>query len=165
MRHGLGGELDWKIIAVRLDGDSRRDIDEHMPGELDRIRNGFRDYKVLEGKGRNSLVLGGRMVDGARLQGIIRHAHEAYSKHSNHSNHSETKVKTTQTFTDYTGPGSHPGSMIHYPLRDAMQASSVSFAPRHTCSQSVSSNSTECSAVSDRYASTSVEVRFPKANM
>ena len=62
------GEVDWKVICVRLDSSlgvklqDIGDLDAIMPGELDRIRTWLRDYKIPEGKPPNVLGLDGRCL-------------------------------------------------------------------------------------------------------
>ena len=53
------GELDWKVIAINS-GDplfdkinSVEDVETHIPGELQRILEWFRDYKTPDGKPQN----------------------------------------------------------------------------------------------------------------
>lgn len=54
-----GGELDWKIICINADDplaaqlNDVEDVERVMPGELDAIRDWFRDYKTPDGKPQN----------------------------------------------------------------------------------------------------------------
>lgn len=59
------GELDWKVVAISL-GDARAaqvndvaDVERVFPGELDRIRIWFRDYKKPDGKPENAFGFDG----------------------------------------------------------------------------------------------------------
>lgn len=78
-----GGELDWKLVALRLDDpDAGRvrtlaDLRRERPGELARIKRWFRGYKVPEGKPANKFALRGACVDPVP---VVREAHLAYAR-------------------------------------------------------------------------------------
>jgi inorganic pyrophosphatase len=57
------GELDWKVIAIAADDPKAKDVNDvadvekHFPGELEKIRVWFRDYKTPDGKPQNAFGL------------------------------------------------------------------------------------------------------------
>ena len=54
------GELDWKIIGIAASDPKAAlvndvaDVEKHFPGELEKIRVWFRDYKTPDGKPQNA---------------------------------------------------------------------------------------------------------------
>eukprot|EP00958_Prasinococcus_capsulatus_P009451 scaffold921_cov397-Prasinococcus_capsulatus_cf.AAC.3 len=56
-------ELDWKIIALRTDDplaaevNTLEDVEKHFPGELQKVLEWFRDYKIPDGKPANKFGL------------------------------------------------------------------------------------------------------------
>jgi inorganic pyrophosphatase len=79
-----GGEVDWKILAIRADdplASKIQDIDDverEVPGELDRIRTWFRDYKVAQGKPPNKYGFEGRALDAKTAMRVVALAHRLY---------------------------------------------------------------------------------------
>lgn len=78
-----GGELDWKLVALR-EGDrdaaairSLADLRRERPGLIDEIKRWFRGYKVPDGKRPNKFALRGACVDPAP---VVREAHLAYAR-------------------------------------------------------------------------------------
>lgn len=63
------GETDWKIVAIDITDPivkMLRDIDDVercLPGFMDSLKNWYRQYRVLEGKGENKIGLGGEFKD------------------------------------------------------------------------------------------------------
>jgi inorganic pyrophosphatase len=57
------GELDWKVIAISTSDPKAseindvEDVEKHFPGELEKIRVWFRDYKTPDGKPQNKFGL------------------------------------------------------------------------------------------------------------
>merc|ERR1719313_1965803 len=57
------GEIDWKLLAVRVDDPkaaacgSLKEVEAAFPGQMDAIREWFRDYKVPDGKPQNAFGL------------------------------------------------------------------------------------------------------------
>ncbi|PNH00282.1 Soluble inorganic pyrophosphatase 1, chloroplastic [Tetrabaena socialis] len=78
------GEVDWKILAIRCDDEAAdllndvHDVDVLFPGELKRIHDWFRDYKVPDGKPRNAYGFQGKAQDAATAKHVIKQAHELY---------------------------------------------------------------------------------------
>jgi inorganic pyrophosphatase len=77
-----GGELDWKVVAIREDDPlvssgrikSAADLEREMPGTVDRVRQWFVDYKPGSG---NRYAFGGRLMPALS---VIRGAHAAFMK-------------------------------------------------------------------------------------
>ena len=65
------GELDWKVIAISAadpkagDINDVEDVEKHFPGELEKIRVWFRDYKTPDGKPQNKFGLDDQCMDKA----------------------------------------------------------------------------------------------------
>ena len=61
--HSLHSELDWKLIALRTDDplasqvSTLDDVEKHFPGELQKVLEWFRDYKIPDGKPANKFGL------------------------------------------------------------------------------------------------------------
>jgi inorganic pyrophosphatase len=82
------GEVDWKIIAIRMDDELAplihdvADLEHVLPGELDRIRTWLRDYKIPDGKPANQFGLGGKCLSATDAQRmVIAQAHHDYQAH------------------------------------------------------------------------------------
>lgn len=80
------GELDWKVIAIAADdpkADSLNDVEDverEMPGELEKIRVWFRDYKTPDGKPQNSYGFNDECLNKEFTLGVIRETNEFYNK-------------------------------------------------------------------------------------
>ena len=84
------GEVDWKILAIRTDYANAnananandisdvQDVDTHMPGELRRIKEWFRDYKYKTGRVKNTYGLGGVPQNAAYARDVIAAGHDMY---------------------------------------------------------------------------------------
>ena len=78
------GELDWKLIAIaECDPMSTKihdisDVEKHMPGKLDAIREWYRLYKSADGKGLNSFV-DEQFADKAKAVEVIEEAHASWA--------------------------------------------------------------------------------------
>lgn len=82
-----GDELDWKLITIRTDDPAAAglrdisDVDAVFPGELRRIHDWFRDYKVADGKGRNRFGCEGQPVSREfAVAEVIGETHRAYMR-------------------------------------------------------------------------------------
>ena len=79
------GELDWKVIAISTSDPKAKDINDvadvekHFPGELEKIRVWFRDYKTPDGKPQNKFGLDDKCMDKAYTMGVIEETHEFYN--------------------------------------------------------------------------------------
>ena len=77
-----GGELDWKIIAIRADDPlvvsgrvrNAADLERELPGTVDRVRRWFVGYKPGSG---NTYAFGGRLMESAW---VVREAHDAWKQ-------------------------------------------------------------------------------------
>jgi len=78
------GEADWKVICI--DATDRWapeindivDVETHLPGVLDDIRNWWRVYKVAEGKPENKFGFGEKFMDKAFALRVVEETHEAW---------------------------------------------------------------------------------------
>jgi inorganic pyrophosphatase len=79
------GELDWKVIAISTSDPKAKDINDvadvekHFPGELEKIRVWFRDYKTPDGKPQNKFGLDDKCMDKAYTLAVIAETHEFYN--------------------------------------------------------------------------------------
>ncbi|GHP01430.1 V-ATPase V0 sector subunit c'' [Pycnococcus provasolii] len=71
------GEVDWKLIAIRTDDPKAdavndvADVEKEFPGELEKIRVWFRDYKMPDGKPANEFGYDDKCMDKAFALGVI----------------------------------------------------------------------------------------------
>ena len=71
------GELDWKVIAIDSEDPKAdlvndvADVETHFPGELEKIRVWFRDYKTPDGKPQNAFGFDDKCMDKAFTMGVI----------------------------------------------------------------------------------------------
>eukprot|EP00955_Chlamydomonas_euryale_P108730 365870-Chlamydomonas_euryale.AAC.12 len=78
------GELDWKVIAIAADDPKASkvndvaDVEKEFPGELQKIMEWFRDYKIPDGKPANSYGYNNECKDKAFTMHVIKETHEAY---------------------------------------------------------------------------------------
>ena len=70
-------ETDWKIITIAVEDPLSQnlhnigDVDKHMPGKLEQIREWFRLYKTSEGKPPNKFALDERFMDRMYALGVV----------------------------------------------------------------------------------------------
>ena len=80
------GELDWKVIAIAEEDpmadkvNAVEDVEKLMPGELEKIRVWFRDYKTPDGKPQNAYGYDDKCMPKDFTMGVIEETHEHYSK-------------------------------------------------------------------------------------
>ena len=80
------GELDWKVIAISTadpkadDVNDVADVEKHFPGELEKIRVWFRDYKTPDGKPQNKFGLDDKCMDKEYTMGVIEETSMFYQK-------------------------------------------------------------------------------------
>lgn len=80
------GELDWKIVAIRTDDPKAssvndvEDVEREFPGELEKIRVWFRDYKTPDGKPQNKFGFNDQPQNKEFTLKIIAETHEFYNK-------------------------------------------------------------------------------------
>lgn len=56
------------------------DVEKHFPGELEKIRVWFRDYKTPDGKPQNKFGLDDQCMDKAYTMGVIEETSVFYQK-------------------------------------------------------------------------------------
>lgn len=81
------GELDWKIICIRVDDplagslNDISDIDREMPGMLEGIMTWFKYYKQKgEGKPPNEYAYDAKALDAAFAERVVAETHEFYQR-------------------------------------------------------------------------------------
>merc|ERR1719231_1396184 len=80
------GELDWKVVAIAANDPKAdeindvADVEKHFPGELEKVRVWFRDYKTPDGKPQNKFGLNDECMDKAYTLNVIEETSEAYAK-------------------------------------------------------------------------------------
>jgi len=78
------GELDWKVIAISAndpkaaDVNDVEDVEKHFPGELEKIRVWFRDYKTPDGKPQNKFGLDDKCMNKEYTMGVIEETSKFY---------------------------------------------------------------------------------------
>jgi len=79
------GELDWKVITIRLDDpkaskvNNVEDIEREFPGELEKILVWFRDYKMPDGKPANAFGYDNKCLDKDFAMKVIDETHGFYN--------------------------------------------------------------------------------------
>jgi inorganic pyrophosphatase len=79
------GELDWKVIAISAADPKAAqvndvaDVEKHFPGELEKIRVWFRDYKTPDGKPQNAFGYADKCLDKKFTAGVIAETHGFYN--------------------------------------------------------------------------------------
>ncbi|KAA6424896.1 MAG: plastid division [Trebouxia sp. A1-2] len=72
------GELDWKIIAIDINDPKAssvndiEDVEREFPGEVDKIRTWFRDYKTPDGKPQNKFGYDDKAMNKEFTLGVIK---------------------------------------------------------------------------------------------
>lgn len=80
------GELDWKVLAVRVEDplaeklNDIADIEEHCPGVVTGIREWLRWYKTPDDKPLNSFGFKEHALDRAHAVEVISETHEAWKR-------------------------------------------------------------------------------------
>ena len=79
------GELDWKVIAIAASDPKASqvndvaDVERVFPGELEKIRVWFRDYKTPDGKPQNKFGYADKCLDKKFTTGVIAETHGFYN--------------------------------------------------------------------------------------
>jgi inorganic pyrophosphatase len=79
------GELDWKVIAICASDPKASlvndvaDVEKHFPGELEKIRVWFRDYKTPDGKPQNAFGYDNKCLDKKFTLGVLAETHGFYN--------------------------------------------------------------------------------------
>lgn len=80
------GEVDWKVIAIRVDDPKASqvndvaDVEKVFPGELQRILEWFRDYKIPDGKPANQFGYNNQCLDREFAMKVVEETHGFYNK-------------------------------------------------------------------------------------
>lgn len=81
------GELDWKIICIRIDDpladklNDISDVDRELPGMLEGIMTWFKYYKQKgEGKPPNDYAYDSKALDAAFAERVVAETHEFYQR-------------------------------------------------------------------------------------
>jgi inorganic pyrophosphatase len=80
------GELDWKVIAIKKEDPKAssvndvEDVEREFPGELEKIRVWFRDYKKPDGKPENKFGFDDQYQNKEYTLDVIKETHELYNK-------------------------------------------------------------------------------------
>lgn len=80
------GELDWKVIAINeadpkaADVNDVADVEKVFPGELEKIRVWFRDYKTPDGKPQNKYGYDDKCMPKDFTMEVIKETNEYYNK-------------------------------------------------------------------------------------
>lgn len=75
------GEMDWKLICVAIDDPLARslndinDVEIHMPGILDCIREWLRVYKICQGGEENKFAFNGEYQPAAYAHKVLQESH------------------------------------------------------------------------------------------
>jgi len=78
------GELDWKVIAINsadpkaANVNSLEDVEREFPGQLQKILEWFRDYKIPDGKPANAFGYDNKCLDKEFTLKVIDETHQAY---------------------------------------------------------------------------------------
>jgi inorganic pyrophosphatase len=79
------GELDWKIIAISEDDPKAakvndvEDVEREFPGELQKIMEWFRDYKVPDGKPQNAYGYNNQAMNKEFTLKVVEETHAFYN--------------------------------------------------------------------------------------
>lgn len=80
------GEADWKVVTIDAEDkwapflNDINDVDRHLPGTLNAIREWFRTYKIPDGKPPNVFGLEERFMDKAYAMEIIKECNIAWKE-------------------------------------------------------------------------------------
>ena len=80
------GEVDWKVIAIRTDDPKAGavndvdDVEREFPGELQKIMEWFRDYKIPDGKPANAFGYDSKALNKDFALSVIRETNGFYNK-------------------------------------------------------------------------------------
>lgn len=79
------GEVDWKVICIRADDPKAslvndvEDVEREFPGELKRIFEWFRDYKIPDGKPENKFGYDNQCLNKEFAEKVISETHGFYN--------------------------------------------------------------------------------------
>ncbi|KAI8477025.1 MAG: inorganic pyrophosphatase precursor [Monoraphidium minutum] len=79
------GELDWKVIAIEVNDpkaaavNNLEDVEREFPGQLTKVLEWFRDYKIPDGKGANAFGYDNKCMDKDFALKVIDETHGFYN--------------------------------------------------------------------------------------
>ena len=79
------GEVDWKVIVIREDDPKASkvndvdDVEREFPGELQKIMEWFRDYKIPGGDPPNKFGYNNTALDREFTMKVVNETHELYN--------------------------------------------------------------------------------------
>lgn len=80
------GETDWKVIVIDINDpmaaklNDIQDVKQHCPGLLEATHRWFRDYKIPDGKDKNTFAFNGEYRDSQFAVQIIDETHEMWNQ-------------------------------------------------------------------------------------
>lgn len=80
------GETDWKVICIQTSDplsqilEDVNDVEKHLPGAIDAIREWLRVYKVCSGNEPNTFAFDGKCLDREYALGVIEETHVFWKK-------------------------------------------------------------------------------------
>lgn len=79
-------ETDWKVLCIQIDDplsqllDDVDDVEKHIPGAIDALREWLRDYKVCTGKEPNTFAFNGKCMNKEYALNVIEETHHFWKK-------------------------------------------------------------------------------------
>jgi len=79
-------ETDWKVLCIQINDPLSQilndvdDVEKHIPGLIDSLREWLRDYKVCTGKEPNSFAFEGKCKNKDYALHVIQETHEFWNK-------------------------------------------------------------------------------------
>jgi len=80
------GEADWKVVTIDAEDkwapflNDIDDVETHLPGTLNAIREWFRTYKIPDGKPPNKFGLNERFMNKTYALGVIKECNHAWKE-------------------------------------------------------------------------------------
>jgi inorganic pyrophosphatase len=80
------GEADWKVVVIDAEDkwapflNDIGDVEKHLPGTLNAVREWFRTYKIPDGKPPNVFGLNERFMDRSYTMQIIKECNQAWKE-------------------------------------------------------------------------------------
>lgn len=80
------GEADWKLVTIDAEDkwapffNDIGDVEEHLPGTLEAIREWFRTYKIPDGKPPNVFGLGEQFMNKSYAFDVIKECNHAWKE-------------------------------------------------------------------------------------
>jgi inorganic pyrophosphatase len=80
------GELDWKVLAINVEDplapllNDIDDLERELPGEMQRVMEWFRDYKIPDGKPANKFGFDYKPLNREFALNVIKETHHFYDE-------------------------------------------------------------------------------------